>query len=55
MQTYMATWLGWRAGTISDGEVIARMHVDPFFKRFFEERRRAMFESRQTRSSRATG
>lgn len=55
MQSYMATWLGWRAGTISDGEVISRMHVDPFFKRFFEERRRALFEARENRKRRAAG
>ncbi|WP_175577793.1 hypothetical protein [Mongoliimonas terrestris] len=39
MTSYMQIWLGWKAGKISDGEVISRMHADPFFKRWFEERR----------------
>ena len=43
---YETTWLGWKAGKISDGEIIARMHVDPFFKRWFEHRRQAMWDQR---------
>lgn len=43
---YEKAWLGWKAGKISDGEIISRMHVDPFFKRWFEERRQAMMDQR---------
>ncbi|WP_181702697.1 hypothetical protein [Chthonobacter albigriseus] len=51
MDSYMATWLGWTAGTVSDGEIITRMHVDPFFKRWFEKRRKALFDARAQQSA----
>jgi hypothetical protein len=45
--SYMSDWLDWKAGKLSDGEIIARCHVDPFFKRWFEAKRSALVEARQ--------
>ena len=45
--SYMTEWLGWTARKTSDGEIIARMHVDPFFRRWFEKRRADQFANRQ--------
>ncbi len=33
--SYMSDWLNWTARKKSDGDVIARMAADPFFKRWF--------------------
>jgi hypothetical protein len=45
--SYMTEWLGWTARKTSDGEIIARMHVDPFFRRWFEKRRAAQLANRR--------
>lgn len=47
--SYMSEWLGWKEGKIPDEEIIARMHIDPFFKSWFEEKRKAMFDARELR------
>ena len=46
--SYMTEWLGWTARKTSDGEIIARMHVDPFFRRWFEKRRAAQVSDRRS-------
>lgn len=51
--TYMALWLGWKAGTVSDADIITRMHVDPFFKAWFQKRHAALTAARQGRGSAA--
>lgn len=47
--SYMELWMGWTTGRIPDAEIVARMHIDPFFKRWFENRRRAMADARERR------
>lgn len=53
--TYMALWLGWKAGTVSDADIITRMHVDPFFKAWFQKRHAALTAARQAGDRRRTG
>ncbi|WP_181705447.1 hypothetical protein [Chthonobacter rhizosphaerae] len=48
MTSYMQIWMGWKAGKISDDEVIARMHADPFFRRWFEARRAEWMHQRRS-------
>ena len=50
--SYMTEWLGWTARKTSDGEIIARMHVDPFFRRWFEKRRADLIANRRRAPSR---
>jgi hypothetical protein len=47
--TYMTEWLGWKAGKISDDDIIARMYIDPFFKRWFEAKRANLVADREQR------
>ena len=35
--SYMSDWLDWKAGKLSDGEIIARCHVDPLRERVPQE------------------
>lgn len=52
--SYMSEWLGWTARKTSDGEIIARMHVDPFFRRWFEKRRAAQVANRRPEGASAS-
>lgn len=40
--SYMSDWLKWTGRKKSDGDVIARMAADPFFKRWFIDRLKAV-------------
>ena len=40
--SYMSDFVNWTERRASDGDIIARMAADPFFKRFFIDKMKAM-------------
>ncbi len=45
--SYMSDWLQWTERRKSDGDIVARMHADPFFKRWFLARLEALKSGRK--------